>query len=196
MKTFMLLVLTSIFGLSSAVAAPQIEAWKKGEKLVFADRNVQGQFVGWGELRLESWNDGDDKSEWVARKANGQFVTGYKGALEKFKVAKSAKERTRLVIRKANGQFVTWADMDKFLTAGWERWENGWVYVIRYNGQFVNWAKAKFEKWAGFGDVLVVRDSSDCQNNGKILTWIAAEKVGNRAFYRDPKSGRFIAAKN
>jgi hypothetical protein len=69
------------------------------------------------------------------------------------------------------------------------------VYVIRYQNKFVNWAKAKLETWKNFKfPVLVVRDSADSLNNGKLLAWIAAEKtVNGKLVYRDPETGKFVS---
>lgn len=187
-------VLVMLLGGLQGAAAGQIEAWKSGESIRYVDRNDKGQFVGWGELRLESWSS-DERSVWVARRSDGTFVTGFKGKLEKFRIDRGKPERTRLVIRDRKGQFVTWADLDAKLSAGWEKWDdNSWRYVVRYQGKFVNWAKPKLEIWLGFGTVLVVRDSSDGENNGKLLTWVAPEMIGSRTMYRDPRSGKFIAA--
>jgi hypothetical protein len=195
----MFLALTAFAFATGAFAAdkPRIEEWKK-EGLVFAARDEAGRFKGWANLELESWNDGDERSEWIARQADGTFATGYKGLLEKFRVGRAgSREQARLVIRDKNGQFVTWEAMDKLLTSGWERTTKGdWRYTIRYKGQFVNWAEGKLENWGSrfLGAVLVVRDTADSSNNGKILTWIAPEKVGSGLRYRDPQTGRFVKA--
>lgn len=199
MKKLMIGLFTFVLSFSAfAGDHPRIEEWKS-EGLVYAVRDDAGRFQGWGQLELESWDDGDDVSEWVARRSDGTFVTGYTGRLEKFRVKNSGpRERTRLVIRNARGRFVTWQDMDKALSAGWERNRDGsWRYVIRYKGRFVNWSNGSLEDWGNQyeGPVLVVRDTNDGRNNGKILTWIAPEKVGRALRYRDPATGRFIATK-
>ena len=186
---------------SVAFAGNRIEEWKNGEAIRFVVRTDEGRFVSHGELTLESWNDGDDVSEWVARKADGSFVTGFKGRLEKFRVSNSRTEETRLVVRNAKGQLVTWKAVDSLLNAGFESIDldrNGTketVYVIRYNGRFVNWAKAKLERWNGISTpVLVVRDTQDSGNNGKLLAWIAGERTTTgQVVYRDPETGRFVS---
>ncbi len=185
---------------SVAFAGNRIEEWKNGTGIRFVVRTDEGRFVSHGELTLESWNDGDDVSEWVARKEDGSFVTGFTGKLEKFKV-KGNREETRLVIRNTKGQLVTWKAIDSLLNAGFEAIDldrNGskeTVYVIRYNGRFVNWAKAKLERWNGISTpVLVVRDTQDSGNNGKLLAWIAGERTANgQVVYRDPETGRFVS---
>lgn len=192
----MRLVLSLLVALFATTAmAGKIENWKNGEQLMYVDRAEDGRFKGYGELKLEGWNDDDATSEWIARNSKGEFVTGYKGKLEKFKADGKDKEAVRLVIRNKDGQFVTWQAMDDLLSAGFEKWSNqGWVYVVRYEGQLVNWSKANLEKWPNFKKpVLVVRDTADGTNNGKLMTWIPAEKVGNSYQYRDEK-GRFISA--
>lgn len=196
MKAFMLFLgLTLTLNL---FAASKIEAWKNGEELVFVDRDAKGLFQGYGQLHSESWNDGDDVSEWVARRANGQLVTGYKGHLEKFKVAGMKKEQLRLVIRNKSGAFVTWKAVDELFTSGFESFNGQTVYVVRYNGKFVNWAKAHLESWSNYNnDVLVVRDTQDGSNNGKILSYIPAETMLNgQVVYRDPETGKFVSRNN
>lgn len=183
-----------------------LEEWRNsGIKFVVRDEN--GLFERWGTLRLESWNDGDNTSEWVARNGDGQLVTGgYKGRLEKWKVKKGENERHRVVIRDAKKRFVTWVDMEDKFSAKWERWSGDGttkvsVYVVRFNGQLVNWAKGHLENWANFEHpVLVVRDTEDDANNGKLLSWIAPEIVTIRGEdqirYRNPADGRFMSANN
>lgn len=185
----------------SALAASRIEAWKNGESIQFVIRDEKGQFISHAQMNLESWNDDNDTSEWVARKADGTFLTGYKGYIEKFKVKGLAREQMRLVIRNAKGAFVTWKAVDEFLTAGFERMDvdrdgdKETIYAIRYQNRFINWAKAKLENWKNMKlPVLVVRDSADSANNGKLLAWIAGEKMANgKVIYRDPDSGRFVS---
>lgn len=199
-----LLALLMVISSAAFASKGKIEAWKKGEKIQYVVREDDGTFVSFGELSNESWNDGDDTSEWVARKKDGTLVTGFKGKLEKFKVKGKAvkKEQQRLVIRNARGEMVTWIAMDKFLESGFERMDTDkdgdkeTVYVVRYKGQFVNWAKAKLESWDNYTDkVLVVRDTEDDKNNGKLLAWIPAEKMSNgQKIYRDPASGQFLSA--
>lgn len=193
MKGFLGFVASIVLLTSAAFAAhPRIEDWKSGG-LTYTVRDDQGRFEAIGKLSLESWNDGDNISEWVVRKADGTFVTGYTGKLEKFRISKSKPQQIRLVIRDSNGRFVTWEPMDEKLTTGWERQQNGdWRYVIRYEGKYVNWAQGKIETWANIGKVLVVRDTADDQNNGQILTWIAPEVINGVEKYRDPATGRFI----
>jgi hypothetical protein len=196
-----LLCLLFILSALSSWAGSRLEAWKNGEGIKFVIRDDQGRFLTYAEMTLENWNDGDHRSEWVARKADGTFVTGYKGHLEKFKVKGLAREEVRLVIRNSAGEFVTWKAMDEDLTAGFERMDldrdgdKETVYVIRYQNKFVNWAKAKLETWKNFKfPVLVVRDSADSLNNGKLLAWIAAEKtVNGKLVYRDPETGKFVS---
>lgn len=183
---------------TTASAGSKIEAWMNGESIQFVMRDTQGRFVSHAELRAESWYT-DDTSVWVARKDNGRFVTGYTGSIEKFNVGLS-REQSRLVIRDARGQFVTWKALDEYLTAGFEQidldrdGDRETVYVIRHNGRFVNWAKAELEQWSNFRHpVLVVRDTADGRNNGKLLAWIAGEELSNgNVVYRD-ESGRFIS---
>lgn len=201
MKTLALLLTVLLTFNLNAATQYQIESWESGEELKLVLRNDKGQFEGHGTLSLESWNDGDDTSEWIARRADGTLVTGYKGKLEKFKVKGLKKEQTRLVLRNAKGHFVTWVAMDDKLTAGFEKMDydrdgkKETVYVIRYNGKFVNWSAAKLENWANYEHpVLVVRDTADGQNNGKIMTYVAPEVHSNgNVMYRNPETGRFIS---
>jgi hypothetical protein len=198
MRFLLALVLTLS---QAAMAGTQLENWQNGDGIRLVVRNDQGKFISHGELSLESWNDGDDVSEWVARLDNGQFVSGFKGHLEKFKVKGLAKEQTRLVIRNSKGHFVTWMAMDALLTAGFEAidldrdGDKETVYVVRYNGKFVNWAKASLENWSNFAHpVLVVRDTADSHNNGKLLAWIAPTVLSNgNVIYRDAETGRFVS---
>jgi hypothetical protein len=194
----LLLALSVLMAVTSAQAANRIESWKSGkETLKFVERDADGLFKRWGTLKVEHWNDRDDRSDWVARKADGTFVTGYVGHIEKMKIGKGGQEHSCLVIRDARGEFVTWEDLEKDVTAGWENDRtNGWRYVVRYKGQFLNLGKAKYENWNGYKyDVLVVRDTEDSRNNGKILTWIGGEKSprDGRVYYKDPASGKFIS---
>lgn len=199
----LVLVLSLLFGLAAqAGASYKIENWESGEELKLVLRNDAGQFVGHGTLQLESWNDRDETSEWIARRADGTLVAGaYKGKLEKFKVQGLKKEQVRLVIRNAKGHFITWVAMDDKLTTGFEKMDidrdgkKETVYVVRYQGKFVNWAPAKLESWGNFEHpVLVVRDTADGQNNGKIMTYIAPEVQSNGTVkYRNPKTGRFLS---
>lgn len=185
----------------SAFAGNRIEAWKNGKEIVFVERNAKGQFIRSGELRLENWNGTDDRSEWIARFADGSFVTGYKGYLEKFKADGKKLEELRLVIRNSDGQFVTWLAINDLISSGFEKMDydrdgkKETIYAIRYNGKLLNWAKAKLENWGSFElPVLVVRDTADSKNNGKLLAWIAAEKTSDgRIIYRDPETGRFVS---
>ena len=187
-----------LWGQSSNV---RIESWRSGEPLQIVLRNERGHFQSRGELFLESWNDGDDISEWVARDSHGRFITGYTGKLEKFNIAGFSREKVRLVIRNSNGQFVTWTAMDKFLKSGFEKMDidrdgkKETVYVTRFRGKFVNWAVAKLEFWANYEKpVLVVRDTADGINNGKLLTWVAPLTLSSGAtVYRDPESGEFLS---
>lgn len=201
-----LLALLMVISSAAFASKGKIEAWKGGEKIKFVIREDDGTFVSMGTLKNESWNDGDNTSEWVARKKDGTLVTGYKGKLEKFKVntqnSKIKKEQQRLVIRNSRGEMVTWIAMDKYLDSGFERMDTDkdgdkeTVYVVRFKGQFVNWAKAKLESWDNYKDkVLVVRDTEDDQNNGKLLAWLPAEKMSNgQKIYRDPVSGQFVSS--
>lgn len=189
-------VTTTMFFSFVAQADLSIEAWKNTKQLKLVERNSQGQFVDYGTLTQESWNDGDQTSEWVARHADGTFVSGYKGRLEKFKRRGQARESQVLTIRKANGQLVTWINMDDQLVSRWEKNGTlGWRYVIRAkDGRFVNWANAQLEDWNG-KPVLVVRDTADDQNNGKILTLIypTYDRNGSgSAQYIDQVSGQVI----
>lgn len=194
-------LIAALFLISSfAYAGSKIEDWKNGEGIKFVIRTDEGRFVSHGELMIESWNDGDNTSEWIARRADGTFVTGFKGKLEKFKV-KASKEELRLVIRNAKGMMVTWKAVNDLFKAGFELIDldrNGkkeTVYVIRYQGRFINWAKARLEKWGNMKlPVLVVRDSADAGNDGKLLAWIAGEKTASgKVVYRDPETGRFVS---
>jgi hypothetical protein len=184
----------------------RIEEWSD-QGIRFVIRSEEGLFESYGTLRVESWNDGDNKSEWIARREDGTLVTGgYKGNLEKFKLSGFKKERNRLVIRNSQGHFVTWKDMDAKLDASWSAWDTDrdgkkdTVYVIRYNGKFINWAKAKQEDWDNYSKpVLVVRDSSDDDNNGKLLSWIAPQtfRSGPRegqVYYKHPVTKQFLSA--
>jgi hypothetical protein len=179
-----------------------IEEWKGKDGIKFVYRNSAGQFQSWGTLEFESWSS-EEKSQWVARLDNGKFVTGFTGELEKFEVG-GDKEQLRVVFRNAEGEFVTWKAMDDLITGGFESMDldgdkdGETVYVLRYRGKFVNWAKAQLETWKNFDNkVLVVRDSEDGKDNGKILAWIAPEKVkGGNVVYRDPATGRFVSPNN
>lgn len=199
----LLLAITLLLGLAAQAGTNyQIESWESGEELKLVLRNDQGQFAGHGTLSLESWNDGDETSEWIARRPDGTLVAGStKGKLEKFKVKGLKREQQRLVIRNAKGHFVTWVSMNDKLTTGFEKFDydrdgkKETVYVIRYNGKFVNWAPAKLENWGNHAHpVLVVRDTADGQNNGKIMTYIAPEVHSNGTVkYRNPETGRFLS---
>ena len=202
MKNLMILI-TMMFALNSmAEVSYQIEQWQGGKELKLVLRNEKGLFASHGTLSLESWNDGDETSEWIARRADGTLVSGnYKGKLEKFAIAGLDKEQTRLVIRNSKGHFVTWIAMDELLVAGFEKMDydrdgkKETIYAVRYNGQFVNWAPAKLENWANYEHpVLVVRDTADGSNNGKILSYIAPEVTENgTVVYRNPETGRFVS---
>ena len=183
-----------------------IEQWKGDNGLKFVYRSENGQFKSWGTLSFDTWSD-DEESVWSARLANGKFVTGYKGHTEKFDVG-TGKEELRVVIRNKNGQFVTWKSLDKLVSSQFDSWDiNGdgdkeTVYGLRYNGKFLNWAPATLEKWENFKKpVLVVRDSADGENNGKLLAWIAPAiyKSGpnkGKAYYKDPETGKFVSPNN
>lgn len=188
---------------SDSSVRASIEQWKGQNGLKFVYRNKDGLFKSWATLEFETWTN-DDQSKWTARLQNGQFVTGYTGKTEKFKVG-SDREELRVVIRNASGQFVAWKAIDDLVTAKFDAWDidgdgnNETVYVIRYDGRFLNWAKANLEEWQNFDDpVLVVRDTADGTNNGKILSWIAPEtfKKGpkkGQVYYKDPETGRFVS---
>lgn len=202
MKNFILLIALFLTTQAFADFSYRIEKWEGGEELSFVIRDEQGRFKGHGTLALESWNDGDETSEWVARRKDGTLVSGgYKGKLEKFVVRGMDREQTRLVIRNGLGHFVTWVAMDELLTSKFERMDydrdgkKETVYVIRYKGQFVNWAPAKLENWANQEHpVLVVRDTADGKNNGKIMTYVVAKEVaGGRLIYRDGETGKFLS---
>lgn len=177
-----------------------LEKWKSDNKQVrFVVRDEDGVFARWGILTLESWNDNDPEvSEWVARRENGTFVSGgYKGKLEKFKVAGHDREEYRVVFRK-KGQFVTWVAIDDLITSKWERWRNPRTgieegrYVVRYNGQLVNHSTAKLENWQNYEHpVLVARDTADAGNNGKLLSWIAPQLKSNGiVYYMNPDDSK------
>lgn len=198
----MIALLMGLVVSASAFAGNRIEAWKNGKEIAFVERDAKGRFIRAGELKLENWNGTDDRSEWIARYPDGSFVTGYKGYLEKFKADGKVREEMRLVIRNADGQFVTWLAVDDLISARFERVDlnrNGsrkeTIYAIRYNGKLLNWAKARLEEWANFEyPVLVVRDTADSKNNGKLLAWIAPEKTSDgRIVFRDPETGRFVS---
>lgn len=211
MKLFLVLVL----GLSTSVfAKSKVETWKNGEELRYVVRDANGLFEQWGYLSLESWNDGSDQSVWTARHADGTFATGFKGYTEKFKIKAGAKEQMRLVIRNAKGHFVAWTTLDDKVTARLEKMDydqdgkQETIFAVRMNGKLLNWAPAKLEQWNNFAEpVLVVRDSADAGNNGKLLAWIAPEKMANgNVVYRMPyttynaagdvvvKKGEFLSA--
>lgn len=199
MKKLLVLVLISL--VSNVYAASRVERWQDGETLRFVVRDEQGKFEGVGVIELESWNDGDETSEWIARRTDGTFVTGLKGKLEKFKVRGLAKEQKRLVFRNADGEFVTWIAMDELLTEGFERFDfdhdgtKETVYALRYKGKLVNWAPAKLESWKNYQHkVLVVRDTADGENNGKLLAVTYPEVLSNgNVVYRNPKNGQFLS---
>lgn len=199
MKNLLFVVLLSM--ITNVYASSRIERWLDGETLRFVVRDEQGKFEGLGVIELESWNDGDETSEWIARRQDGTFVTGYKGKLEKFKIKGLAKEQKRLVFRTASGEFVTWISMDERLTEGFERFDfdhdgtKETVYALRYQGKLVNWAPAKLEKWKNYAHkVLVVRDTADGKNNGKLLAVAYPEMLSNgNVVYRNPKNGQFLS---
>ena len=91
--------------------------------------------------------------------------------------------------------------MDELLTSGFERMDydrdgkKESVYVVRYKGQFVNWAPAHLESWANQEHpVLVVRDTADGSNNGKLMTYVVAtELAGGQLVYRNPANGQFLS---
>ncbi len=201
MKNFIVFIALLFTAQSFADFSYRIERWENGEELTFVVRDEDGRFKAHGTMSLESWNDGDEKSEWVARRANGTLVSGYKGKLEKFLVAGMDREQTRLVIRNSKGHFVTWVAMDELLSSKFERMDidrdgkKETVYVTRYRGQFVNWAAARLENWANQKHpVLVVRDTNDSRNNGKILTYVVGTELENGSVvYRDGETGRFLS---
>lgn len=202
MKNLILLIALLITSQVFADFSYRIEKWENGDDLSFVIRDDNGRFAGHGTLRLESWNDNDETSEWVARRQDGTLVTGgFKGKLEKFVVRGLEREQTRLVIRNSKGRFVTWISMDEELTSGFERMDydrdgkKESVYVVRYRGQFVNWAPARLETWANQEHpVLVVRDTADGTNNGKIMTYVVATELRNgNVAYRNPANGQFLS---
>ena len=185
----------------------QIESWRGGKEIRFVVRNESGFFDTHGVLRLESWNDGDQTSEWVARRKDGTLVSGgYKGRLEKFKVKAGENEQIRLVIRNSKGWFVTWTSMEDKLSQKWESWKisnskkREARFVIRDANGLVNHAKGRLENWGNFAHpVLVARDSYDDGNNGKILSWIAPKvnAKGDFVGYQNPDNNmRFLPYKN
>lgn len=184
-----LLVLFGVLFSLSSFAGVKFEIWE-GKKVMFVARDEAGRFIdAQATLTIESWDNSAEMSYWIARDSGGRFLTRYKGKIEKFSVG-SGNEQSRIVMRNDKGQFITWIAVDELLTTGWENWKGeGWVYVIRYNGQFVNWSKGVVESWDGYGDVLVVRDSNDGTNNGKILTWMLPDANGN---FHDPVTGQFL----
>lgn len=206
MNKFMKLFLVLVLGISSSVfAASKIEKWENGEELRYVVRDANGLFEQWGNLSLESWDDGDDRSVWTARHDDGTFVTGYKGRVEKFKIKPNAKEQMRVVIRNAKGHFVTWTTLDDKVTAKFEKMDydrdgkQETIFAVRMNGRLLNWAPAKLETWANYSeDVLVVRDTADSVNNGKLLAWVAPEVVEingvEQVRYRDPATGQFLSS--
>lgn len=202
MKNFIVFLALLFTAQSFADFTYRIERWESGEELTFVIRDEQGRFKSHGTLSLESWNDGDQTSEWVARKANGSLVSGsFKGKLEKFNVSGMDKEQTRLVIRNSKGHFVTWTSMDDLLSSKFERMDidrdgkKETVYVTRYRGLFVNWSVARLENWANQEHaVLVVRDTNDGRNNGKLMTYVVATELENgQLVYRDAETGRFLS---
>lgn len=182
----------------------EAEIWKDRD-LKFVVRDNNGRFDGIGFIKLESWNDGDDVSEWVVRRSNGTFVTSLKGRLEKWDLGKKANETDVIVFRDNSGQFVTWAPVEDYIEEGWETWdqqgENTTVYVVRFakghqGGRLINWSKPKLEDWRNFRyPVMVARDTNDGRHNGKILSWLPAKKVGNGYQYQN-KNGQFLPYKN
>lgn len=196
-----ILLITFLISSLTALAGSRLEAWKNGKEIRFVERDTHGKFIGFGTLHLENWGNTDNRSEWIARHTDGTFATGYKGYLEKFTVKGMKKNQNRLVIRNTKGEFVTWLAMDEFLTSGFEAMDvnrdgkKDTIYVVRYKGKFINWAKAKLETWSNYANpVLVVRDTADAKNNGKILSYIPAEVLSNgNVVYRDPESGKFVS---
>ncbi|MBI2609069.1 MAG: hypothetical protein HYW47_05645 [Deltaproteobacteria bacterium] len=167
-------------------AAHQLERWRK-TGLVFAERNDDGEFLRWGKLTPEQWDDGTQQSSWVARHEDGTFVTGFRGFIEKWE-AKGGEQLERLVVRDAEGHFVTWAPMDENITEGWEYWRfkegdprRGWTYVVRVQQEglpprLLDSARPQLETWSGHRwKVLVVRDTSDGKQNGQIMTWLPGQ---------------------
>ncbi len=194
-------------------AGDRLEKWRtKG--LVFAERNDDGEFVRWGKLTLESWNDETQQSSWVARHDDGTFVSGYRGRLEKWEV-KGGKQVERLVVRNAEEQWVTWVPMENNVTEGWENWDfgdddsrSGWYYVVRLHVDGTPplildnvrvSTERSLETWKGWRwKVLVVRDTSDGQQNGQILTWLPGQydrRANGEKWieYRTPK-GQWITS--
>lgn len=202
MKNFIVLIALFLTSQVFADFSYRIEKWESGDDLSFVIRDEAGRFAGHGTLRLESWNDDDQTSEWMARRKDGTLVTGgFKGKLEKFAVRGLEREATRLIIRNSKGHFVTWVAMDELLTSGFERMDydrdgkKESVFVVRYKGQFVNWAPAHLETWANQEHpVLVVRDTADGSNNGKLMTYVVATELENGVLvYRNPANGQFLS---
>jgi hypothetical protein len=190
-----LLLITSL----SSFAGTRIENWKRNsDPLTLVVRDDAGRFISMAELHSESWSDNDMRSNWTARTARGQFITGYTGTIEKFAVAGQRNEASRLVIRDNKQRFVTWIGVDDKMTSGFESFAGTTNFVVRYEGRIVNRAVAKLERWNGHAlPVLVVRDTNDSRNNGKLLAWVPAEKTSaGQVVYRNPENGRFISANN
>lgn len=181
-----------------AFGKSKVESWKGGDELRYVVRDSNGLFKQWGYLSLESWNDGNDRSVWTARHSDGTFVTGFKGYTEKFRIKLGAKEHLRLVIRNSKGHFVAWTTLDDKVSARFEKMDydkdgkQETIFAVRLSGKLLNWAPAKTETWANFAeDVLVVRDTADKGNNGKLLAWVAPEKLASgQIVYRMPYTTR------
>lgn len=180
-------------------AGTRIENWKRNsDPLMVVARDDAGRFISMARLHSESWSDGDARSNWTARTARGQFITGYTGTIEKFAVAGQRRESARLVIRDQHQRFVTWIGVDDKMTSGLERINGRTQFVVRYEGRIVNRAVARLESWQDQRlPVLVARDSADGRNNGKLLAWVPGERLDNgQVVYRNPSNGQFISPNN
>lgn len=180
----------------SAFAGTRIENWKRNtDHLMVVVRDDAGRFMKMGELHSENWSDDDQRSNWTVRTTDGQFILGYTGTIEKFAVAGLDREQSRLVIRDNKQRFVTWIAVDDMITSGFESRNGKTIFAVRYQGRYVNWGVATLEQWNNHKlPVLVVRDTADSRNNGKLLAWVPGELLDNgQVVYRNPENGRFIS---
>ena len=194
-------VFISLFSLSAfAESAQQVaQRFSDTRVLTCTKRLDDGRLVESGTLRLEHWQN-KVESQWACRRADGTFIYGATGELEKFRVQKGENERTRLVFRDGDGQFVTWMDFDQMLSAQWESYGRGNSrYVIRIRkglrtgGQIVNFAYGHVENWRDGRKVCAVRETADGVGNGKLLTWVVSDQSG---VFHDPVTGRYISCRN
>lgn len=186
-----------VIGTASVTA----ESWKSNEMTKYVARyNVGARKYEFRSFDRSFWEYNYRTRTWkkvtrthlnvISKSVGGRFVTGLTGQLEKWDINGSKNESVVIVFR-SNGKFLTWKDVSDDLHAGWNRRKGtGWVYEVRYKagtpmaGELVNSAsltellKNKKKAFVDYTDRnickrLVVRDTDDAANNGKILTVVA-----------------------